>query len=354
MQTTEGRVGSARRTWMVAGALALAILGVVIYRWRSASGFDWGSFAATFTDANWWWLAASIPFILAAYAGRAVRWAVFLRPQRPNPNLWRIFVATAIGFTAIVFFGRAGEMVRPYLIATREKVSFSSQIAAWLLERILDLIMVLLIFGLALAQISNSGISPGPRLKLILQTGGTVIGITAAVCFGVLILFRYFTEKMQRRLMEAISFLPEGARFRIQGFLAAFLEGMQSTRSNSYVVQLLLYSVLEWALIVGCYFCLLRAFPVTRDFTLTDVVIFMGFVSFGAAVQIPGVGGGVQVASIFVFTEFFRLSLESATGMALVLWLVTFVVIVPIGVGLAFHEGLKWKSLSHISAEAEP
>ena len=53
-------------------------------------------------------------------------------------SLWRVFSATAIGFTAVVLFGRAGEPVRPYLIAKKEGVTFSSQVAAWVVERILD------------------------------------------------------------------------------------------------------------------------------------------------------------------------------------------------------------------------
>jgi uncharacterized protein (TIRG00374 family) len=333
--------------------ITIAIVGFVIYRWRT-DGFDWAAFGKTFIGVSWGWLIASLPFILGTYVGRALRWRVMVQAVRPDSSLWNIFVATVIGFTAIVFFGRAGELVRPYLIATKERVSFSSQVAAWLLERILDLMMVLLIFGVALAQVSRSGVSPGPGLKTILQIGGTVIGVTGATCLVVLLLFRYFTDAMRQRLMDALTFLPDGLHRRLEGFLAAFLEGMKSTRSNTYVVLLIAYSFLEWLLIIACYLCLLKAFPVTSGFTLTDIVIFMGFVSFGAAIQIPGVGGGVQVASVFMFTEFFRMTLESATGMALVLWAVTFVSVVPFGMLLAVREGLRWRSLSHISEEAAP
>ena len=330
--------------------MAVAIFAV--YRWRS-TGFDSGAFLATFTGVNWYWLALSIPLILATYAGRALRWQVMVKAIHPASSFKNIFVATAIGFTAIVFFGRAGELVRPYLIAKKEGLPFSTQIASWLLERILDLMMVLLIFGFALAEIHRSAVAPGPKMKLILEAGGTVIGVAGATCLIVLLLFRFFNQTMQRRLLEAITFLPEHIRTKINAVLTAFSQGMQSTRSNLYVLLLIGYSVLEWVLIVAAYVCLLRAFPATEHMTLTDVVIFMGFVSFGAAIQLPGVGGGMQVAAIFVFTEFFRLSLETSTGMALVLWGVTFVVIVPVGIALALREGLHWRSLKHISEETQ-
>ena len=45
--------------------------------------------------------------------------------------------------------GRPGELIRPYLIAVREKTPFSSQMAIWLLERIWDLLIVLAMFGFA-------------------------------------------------------------------------------------------------------------------------------------------------------------------------------------------------------------
>ena len=91
-----------------------------------------------------------------------------------TPDLWRIFTATAIGFTAVVLFGRAGEPVRPYLIAKKEGVSFSSQIAAWIVERILDLLMVLLIFGIALTQVSaQRRSSPVPEFALSCKWAAT-------------------------------------------------------------------------------------------------------------------------------------------------------------------------------------
>ncbi len=335
---------------LLAIAAATALLAFVVYRWRTG-GFAWHEFAATFVDVRWGWLALSIPVILLTYAGRALRWTVMMRPLKEDPSFWRILEATCIGFTAIVFFGRAGELVRPYLIAARENVPFPSQLGAWLLERILDLLMVLLIFGMALAQISRSGLAVGPRMRWIMEAGGTVILLAGAGCILFILLFRYMSESMHRRITEVLRFLPEANQKRAEKLLGAFIEGMGSTRSAGFVVRLLLYSVLEWALIAGCFLCMFRAFPATEHFSLTDVVIFLGVVSLGSAIQIPGVGGGMQVASILVFTEFFRMSLEVATGIALVIWTVSFLVVVPVGLFLAFREGLNLRKLTRLTEE---
>ena len=57
----------------------------------------------------------------------------------------------------------------------------------------------------------------------------------------------------------------------------------------------------------------------------------MGFVSFGSVVQIPGIGGGMQVVAVLVLTELFGVRLELATSFADPDWILTFVAIVPVG-----------------------
>ncbi len=330
------------------GVLAIVAAAVfVVYRWRH-SGFVWKKFVEVFSGVNWSWLTLALALILITYVGRAMRWEIMLRPLSNRVRLWRLVVATCIGFTAVVLFGRAGEPVRPYLIARKEGVSFSSQVAAWLVERILDLLMVLLIFGVALTQISRSGIQPGPHIRSALEAAGMLAGITGALSLALLLGLRYFRGTIRVRLIEALSFLPDVLHERVAKFLHAFEEGMQSTQRKSYVFLLVAYTVIEWLVVAGSFFCVFRAFPATSGMRITDVIIALGFVCFGSVLQIPGVGGGMQIATVLVLTEFYGISLEAASGIALVLWIITFVVIVPLGLAMAFHEGIKWRSLRHI------
>jgi hypothetical protein len=62
----------------------------------------------------------------------------------------------------------------------------------------------------------------------------------------------------------------------------------------------------------------------------------------------------MQIVTALVLTEFFGLTLESASGFALILWVISFVSIVPIGVVLAFHEGIKWRSLKDLNPTVKP
>jgi len=340
------------RRWGAAlvGVLTALLCLWLVLRWRDL-GFQWEVFAATLRHISGLWLGAAAAFAMLTYVGRALRWQVLIRPVRPKPVFWNLLSATAVGFTAIVMFGRAGELVRPYLIAVKEKVSFSSQVAAWLLERIYDLITALLIFGFALARVRSSGATVGPGLTWVLQAGGYAVAVLCGVCLTVLIVLRQFSEPMRRRLLDGLDFLPPTYHRKVEQIVTAFMRGVESTKSHAFVLQLVFYSLLEWLLIILCQVCIFRAFPETAALSLTDVIIFVGFISFGCVVQIPGVGGGMQLVAVVILTELFGMSLEVAGGIALVLWLVTFVVIVPVGLLLAFREGLHWGKLRHLEEE---
>jgi uncharacterized protein (TIRG00374 family) len=348
----DGRPGWRRWTGRVVLALAaLLVVALIFYRVRGSS-FQWQLFLSTLSHVNWIWLVSSILLILLTYWGRALRWQVMLRPLGRTLTIRKLTYDTAIGFTAVVLLGRAGEVVRPYLISVSAGVPFSSQIAAWMLERILDLLAVLLLFGLALTWIPSRGLVLGPALRWILGVGGYLVAAIGVACLLFLILFRNFSEAAQARLLSALTFLPENYYKRVERMLGAFSQGMEATRDSWSLVLLLSYTVLEWILIVAAYYALFLSFPSTAQFKITDVVIFLGFMAFGSLVQIPGIGGGVQIVSVLVLTEIYHLPFEAAAGLAIFIWIITFVVVVPVGFVCAFHEGLSWSKLRQLPKDA--
>jgi glycosyltransferase 2 family protein len=332
--------------------LAAALVLWFVYSRVSQYGFDWKLAAASIARLRWGWLLLSLVPIFGTYYGRALRWAVFLKPLKPHPSIRNLLSATIIGFTAITLFGRPGEFVRPYLIAVKERVPVPSQFAAWVLERIFDLLMALLVFAYALTRVNSSRLHVGPELAWVMAAGGRIVGAACVILLAILLSLRHFAEPVQRRLVSALHFLPEAQFHRIEKLVGAFVQGVESTRSDGALLLLFVYSVIEWLLIAACYWSLARAFSGTLSLSLVDVLIFMGFVSFGAAIQIPGIGGGMQVVAVLVLTELFGVRLELATAFAFFIWFLTFVAIVPVGLLLALKEGLDWHALRRIGREA--
>jgi uncharacterized protein (TIRG00374 family) len=320
-------------------------------RWLDSS-FDWKALGRSFYDLDWRWLGASVLLILLSYAGRALRWRVMLRPLRPEPDFRALLSATVIGFTAVTLLGRPGEFVRPYLISRTQNVPFSSQLAAWFLERLWDMLAVMLMFGYALAHLENSKATVGPRLAAVLEIGGYLIAAIALGCLFLLVMLGRFSSTMRQRIVAALEFLPARHHARIERSVTAFLEGAAATKSRGSVFLMLSYTIAEWCVIVLALACLFWAYPATAQFGFADVLTFTGFLAFGGLVQIPGIGGGAQIVTIVILDEMFKVPLAVATGMAIVIWVLTFVVIVPVGFGFAFHEGLNWRQLRALEREA--
>jgi glycosyltransferase 2 family protein len=324
-----------------------------LYATARRQGFHWKIFLATMGSLEWYWLLLASLCAVVTYYVRALRWAVLIRPVCPHPTISSIFSATIIGFTAVTLFGRPGEFVRPYLISLKERVSFSSQLAAWLLERIFDLLIALVVFGYALTHVRAFRLTVGPALSWVLAIGGRFVAIAAIISLVVFVLLRHFSETMRHRLLDALGFLPAHRFARAERLVNAFVQGAEATRSEFALILLTIYTILEWVAIATCYLCITRAFGAALHFGWTDVLIFMGFVSFGSVVQIPGIGGGVQVVTILVLTELFQVPFEIATSLALLLWLIMFVVVVPLGILLAVREGLDWAKIRSMAREAE-
>ena len=343
-----------RRTakWaIVCVVAAIGVLGWLAYAQLSGRSFDWGLAARCFERLDWRWVGLSFLPIFGTYYGRALRWSVFLRPLKANPSVKNLLAATVTGFTAVTLFGRPGEFVRPYLIARKEGVPLTSQFAAWALERVFDLLMALLLFGFALMRVQSSGIRVGAKLEWVLTFGGRIVGVLGIAVLLVLLSLRHFAEPLRRRLLGALHRLPERHVARVEKIIDALFLGVESTRSDGALFLVFLYSVAEWILICLCYWCLARSFAGIVNLSLVDVMILTGFVSFGSVVQIPGIGGGMQVVSVLVLTELFGVRLELASAFALFLWFLTFVAIVPVGLLVALKEGLNWHSLRRIGRE---
>jgi len=100
-------------------------------------------------------------------------------------------VAQIYGFGSILLIGRPGEIVRPAYIANREGVSFTSQLAILILERVYDAIAMGIIFALALhfTAVRLTGLGADVLLHRMRQASVVALLVTAALVLG-LVVFR--------------------------------------------------------------------------------------------------------------------------------------------------------------------
>lgn len=90
--------------------------------------------------------------------------------------------------------------------------------------------------------------------------------------------------------------------------------------------------------------------PHLSDMDVPHVLLLMGFSMVGSVVQLPAVGGGSQLAVISALQVVYGIPPELAVSCGMLLWLVTFMSCIPMGLLLAHREHL---SLRKLSAESQ-
>jgi hypothetical protein len=214
--------------------------------------------------------------------------------------------------------------------------------------------MVVGLFGFALAYLGRKGDDAPRAARLAMQTGGWVAGLGAVLCLLVLFALHRWSGDLHNRLSDVLKALGIPVPPSLEEKLLALSDGLNATRRLSSVLRLLAWSLLEWTVIAAGYYAFFRAFPETADFSLAQTLVYVGFVAFGSILQIPGIGGGIQVVSTVVLVEFFGVRLESATGISILVWAVAMLLVVPIGLAFALHDGLRLAKLKSIASEIKP
>jgi hypothetical protein len=133
-----------------------------------------------------------------------------------------------------------------------------------------------------------------------------------------------------------------------------FARGVQTIRTWGDLALAALYSALHWILVLFVYQWVIRAFGGSlADFRIGDAMLVMALTLVGSIVQLPGIGGGSQLASILVFKKVFGIETELATAVAIVIWLISFAAVAVIGLPILLHQGLSLGKLREMAAQEQ-
>ena len=340
--------------------LAVLALAYLFYKFRNSitlEGFHWGMVAQSLRDARLSLLVLSVFAIYACFAIRAVRWMRFSRTLG-HTHFWNVYSATLMGFTCSFLLGRAGEPIRPVLIAKKDSIPVPRMFGVYVLERVFDMASAAVIGGLALMVFKRQGTESGEqtdRIAYLARTGGVLLFVLLASAIAFLLYFRFHgAEWLGKRLKK--STWQHGWRGKIAALLEGFSEGLQGIRTWNDLVVLLAYSGLHWFLVLLVYVWIAHAFsgePALAAMTLSGALVVLAFTLIGSAVQLPGVGGGAQLATFLVLTLIFGVEKEPAATASIVLWLVSFASCCLVGLPLLFSEGWSMGELRQLAKEEE-
>ncbi len=341
----------------VAYTVVFIVLAALVYlQFRTWRHFDWARLFQF--GLNWRHILHGVVYIYIAYFLRAVRWKIFLRPVRKEASILELIPPTMIGFTGLALLGRAGELIRPYLIARRQNLPFASQVAVWAVERIFDIggFTVLLVAAIFLpSKLRTFTLAAPPAVShWIHLTGYALIALVLGLLSGA-VLVSYRGNRIAQWVEDRFSHLAENLGHRVAQKIREFTVGLNTIHGPVAFLQLSAVSVLMWWVIAVAYKEVTHAYGAPMSaMSVTKVLLLMGASMIGSMVQLPGVGGGSQLATISALDHVFDIVPKELTvSCGIMLWLVTFVAVVPVGLLLSHHERLSLRKLSAQSAQAE-
>ena len=295
-------------------------------------------------------LGLAVLAMIATYLARAVRWCHLLEPLG-RVQLGVALRATVMGFAATAILpGRVGEILRPYVLARRAQLSVSAAIGTVVLERLLDLVVILAIFGLSVvAFVPNLGIEPGGLLPALyagaIVTGGFALGTLVLACVAAT-----NPEAVGRGVARVTSILPAGLSQRLARVSHRFSEGFGVMRRPGPLVWAMAWTVFVWVSITAGIWLVSVAFGV--DMPPSGAGILLVLVVLGVAVPTPAGVGGYHAAFQVGATTLFAAGAESAAGAGLVAHAISFVPVTIGGVVLMASEGVHLTSVSRLAEAA--
>jgi len=344
-----------RWLWLVACVVVVVLAFHNLRRGPEWQSFSWERTWLSLKDANLAYLLAAVAATCTSYLVRAYRWRFFLDPIKKG-SLWTLFVGQVLGFAAIYLLGRPGEFVRPAYIAKKEDVTFTSQLAIWLLERIYDMVFIILLLSIALAfGPLRPETAHARHVVRATRWVGLAILLVAIMIVVVLVIFRLRAEEMRTGSPPFLRRLSERNQQRVEHFLQSFVDGLEVIENWRDFLYSVASTAVLWFFNATVFWLALHSLGGDlAKLSWLAAALALVFSILGMLAQLPGIGGGFQVVAIYVLTGFFRIKPEVATGAAILLWLVITVPCVLLGLLMLVHEGLTFKRLETIAVTDRP
>lgn len=289
--------------------------------------------------------------IFVNMALRAVRWQYLLAPVG-HAGFANAFRTTLIGFAASYLLpARAGEFLRPYLLARREGFSATATFATVVLERVLDLLAIVfflagfvLIFDPGMAA-QNAAVYDAARV------GGLVGGVVGVTLLGSMVMLAGRPEAVVGAALRLERVMPARAARAIARLAGLFAEGLAAARDPRRLLISLAWSAPLWLSIAFGIWTASLAFEIEIPFT--GAFLITALLAVGSAVPTPAAVGGFHEAFRIGATAFYAVPNDRAVGAAIVLHAVSVVPVTIVGLLLFVREGFTVTSLGQLSTTAK-
>ena len=206
---------------------------------------------SAFFDANYFWVALGLLTAVLSHMSRAYRWLFLLEPLGYKPSFANSFYSVMAGYIINFTVPRSGEIARAGLMTSYEDIPFEKGFATIVIERLIDVIMLGMIFFITGVLQANS-----ESFKQITETEST--GISSAVIW--IVLGVGFTFGL---ILLGFYFKYEKFKNFVQTKLKGFSEGLKSVWTMKKKWAFIGHTFFIWSCYVGSIWMFAQAFPET-------------------------------------------------------------------------------------------
>ncbi len=307
----------------------------------------------TLHSVNYIYLILSIILQIGIVWLRAERWKYLLAPIK-QLTFRHLLPATMIGFMANnVLPARAGEFIRAYVIGKKENISKTSAFVTIILERICDMITMLVFLIIILLFVKFPQSTSGLISPVLLKRVGALSTVFVLGLITFLALLKEFPEKTTSVIRTLLKPFPESLAHKTLHLLKSFRMGLQVLKTGTHLFFLVFWSLTVWLSAVTAAWLILQAFDLDLSFLAAMFITVM--IAFSVAIpSSPGYIGPFHAAiktSILFFLPDFDES--AAAGIAIIFHLASIVPITAAGIYYLWKEDMSFSEIQHAKEKEE-
>lgn len=257
--------------------IVISLVFAVVFMWLALRGLDFEKIEKSLMKANYWWIFLASIFGILAYWFRAVRWNLLLEPlghKISNSNsLWTI----SFGYLMNLTIPRSGELARSTALYGVEKVPVDKAFGTIILERVVDLVCMLLFLGLTLIFKYEAIFSFYTQANIKLNPV-LLVGVLGAIVLGSVLFFKL---KEKFRKIKIFS--------KIIDFLEGIFAGLSSILKLRSKGKFIMQSLAIWVCYYFAAYLVCFALPETSNFTFADGFFIIVVGTLG--MMVPASGG---------------------------------------------------------------
>jgi hypothetical protein len=254
-------------------------------------------------NADLRFVALGLFFALLSHLSRAYRWKFLLLPMGYNPRLINTILCVFIAYLANLGVPRSGEVIRASFLSNYEKIPFEKTFGSVVIERVIDMIILLLLILIALVLQRKT------IWALILEKN---INFSELALFGISVivivfLLAYSIKKSKSHLV-----------IKIKSVINGFWEGLSSIKTMEKKLHFIFHTVFIWVMYLSMFYVIKWTIPGT--FGLTIEMIIPAFVIGGLSIATTNGGVGIYPLSVALVLVTFGISKEVGLAFGWIMW----------------------------------